>query len=150
MRRRDDPNVYFDLSTGTDGTNHAVFQHPQQPRLKLDWKLAQLIEKQRSSAGFRKAAGMSTVRAGKCAALMAEQLAFDQLFGQRTAVDGDERSSSTTLLMKRFGHQLFAGATFTQHQDRQRRWRKALKLLAELVHLGTFAEQLTRCGRVQT
>ena len=69
---------------------HHAPQQPEAPKAeepKVEAKLAQLIEKQRSSAGFRKAAGMSTVRAGKCAAFMPEQFGFNEVGRDGAAID---------------------------------------------------------------
>ena len=64
-------------------------------RSSLAWTvgrhLADLVEEQHAAAGLLDPSRLGRDRAGERAALVAEQLRFEQLVGQRRAVDGDER-----------------------------------------------------------
>ena len=55
-------------------------------------QLADLVEEQRAALGRLDAPGLVAHRAGERALGVAEQLARQQLLGQRRAVDGDERA----------------------------------------------------------
>ena len=59
-------------------------------------------------------------RAGEGAALVAEQLALDQLARDRRHVDGNERTGAAlAVIVQRAGHQLLAGARFAVDHHRQ-------------------------------
>src|SRR5262249_51159662 len=78
-----------------------------------------LIQKQRTALGL---ADKSTlIRRGACkrAALMAEYLAFDQVFGKRTAINRHERSvGARTQIMNRTGEDFFASSGLAGDQYR--------------------------------
>src|SRR6185295_8388364 len=58
-------------------------------------------------------------RAGECAALVAEQLAFDQLAAERGAVHLDHRlAAARAAVVQRVGDQLLAGAALAADQHR--------------------------------
>ena len=57
---------------------------------------------------------------GERALLVAEQFAFQQRFGERRAVDGDERLiAAAAEVVDRAGDDLLAGAVFAEDQNRQ-------------------------------
>ncbi len=57
--------------------------------------------------------------AGERPALVAKELAFDQLLGQRAAIDRDEASAPPALLMQRTGDELLAAPGLPHNQHRQ-------------------------------
>src|SRR3546814_8614877 len=67
-------------------------QHAQQPRLKIGRHVADLVEKQRTAVGLLEAAFALRRGAGESAALVAEELGFQQVLGNRFGLDRDERS----------------------------------------------------------
>ena len=69
----------------------ALLEHAQQLGLRRQRQLADLVEEQRAAAGGLERAAAQPVGAGEGAALVAEQLALDELLRQRGAVDRDER-----------------------------------------------------------
>ena len=83
--------VICDSPVAADSHHLPVFEHAKQLGLRGKRQLPDLVEEQCSVArGFERAAAQS-IGAGKRAALVTEQLAFDQLFGQRRAVHGNQR-----------------------------------------------------------
>jgi hypothetical protein len=80
-----------DRSIATEAHDFPLFEHAQQLRLSGQWKLTDLIEEQRSSAGVFERTAAQAIGPGECTALVAEQLAFDELLWKRSAVHGDER-----------------------------------------------------------
>src|SRR5947208_366582 len=74
-----------------DARQLASFQHAQQLGLGARAQLADLVEEQRPTVGLLEAAAPRLRRAGERPALVPEQLRFDELLGDRRAVDGDER-----------------------------------------------------------
>src|SRR3546814_2453171 len=70
---------------------------------------------------FRSLADPACDGACKRAFLMAEKLGFEQVFGNRSAVDRDERLvGAAALSMNVASHQLLAGAGLAVDQDRSR------------------------------
>ena len=57
----------------------ALLQNAQQPRLRFQRHVADLVEKQRSAVGLLEASRRSRLGTGEGALLVAEQLALDQL-----------------------------------------------------------------------
>ena len=56
----------------------AIFEHPQQLGLKLEWKFADLIEEQRAITGIFKVSGPRCSRAGERTLAVSEQRWFDE------------------------------------------------------------------------
>lgn len=74
---------------------------------------------------------MATVGAGEAAALVAEQLAGQQLFRNGPAVDRHEAAATTGHTVDGARHQILAGAGFAGHQDIQIGRRYAHDVLAQ-------------------
>src|SRR6185312_4737444 len=68
-----------------------LLEHAEQLGLRRAGELADLVEKDRRLPRRLERAFARGVRSGERAAFVAEQLALDQPFGERTAVHGDER-----------------------------------------------------------
>src|SRR5438552_2223860 len=79
----------------------------------------------------------------KCAATMAEELGFQQVLRQGTAIDWDERSQLTfAIKMQSARHQFFAGAAFAQDQNRTVRVGDTLDQFENGLHGGRTADDL--------
>jgi hypothetical protein len=86
---------------------------------------------------------LRTDRSGEAAALVAEQLRFDQRCGDCAAVDGDERLVAPAAQgMNRFCTQLLAGAALAGDQDADCSGSDANDALEDVVHRCARAEQL--------
>ena len=112
------PNVDLFRSRAAHGLEPFLLEDPQQPRLKLGRELTDLVEEQGSAVGEREPTLALARRAGEGALLVAEELALDQIRGNRGAIDGDERP----ILARRpgvngAGHELLPGSGLTQNQD---------------------------------
>jgi hypothetical protein len=75
----------------TERPELAFLQHAQQLDLEHRAGIADLVEKDGAAVGLLEAAAAVFVGAGERTALVAKQLGFEQLVGQRTAVLDDER-----------------------------------------------------------
>ena len=71
----------------------ALLQNPQKLDLRAQAKFADFVEKQRTVARLLQIAFARTDGAGKSAFFVAEQLGFDQRFGDGAAADGDKGRS---------------------------------------------------------
>ena len=69
-----------------------MLDHPQQLGLRGRRQVADLVQEQRPARGGLEGSLAERVRARKGAALVTEQLVFDEVLGERGAVDGDERA----------------------------------------------------------
>ena len=88
MGRADDADVDRDLLAPADPLDHPLLQEAQQLGLQPERQVADLVEEQRcrrSACSMR--ARRLLDRAGEGAALVAEQLGFEQRLGDRRAVD---------------------------------------------------------------
>ena len=74
-----------------DALELAFLQDPQQLGLQFQRQIADLVEEQRPAVRQLEPALPRRDGAGERAALVAEQLAFDQRRRQRRAVDADQR-----------------------------------------------------------
>ena len=91
MGRGDHADVDAPLLRRADRAQRACLEHAQQLRLQRERHLADLVEQQRAAIGRGEQAGVIVGRAGERALDVAEQLALEQLLGQRRAVERDER-----------------------------------------------------------
>ena len=71
--------------------NLPAFQEPEQLGLHRLGQFADLVEKERAAVGHLEEAGPVPLRAGEGPFAMSEELAFDEVFRQRAAVDRHER-----------------------------------------------------------
>src|SRR5262249_5491597 len=79
MRRRNDACRHGNRPIRSESNDCALLQHAQELGLRRQGQLADLVEKERSSAGRLERAFSRAVRPGKRSALVSKQLAFDKL-----------------------------------------------------------------------
>ena len=88
-----------------------ILERAQQLRLQVERQLANLVEEQRAALGALERARVLGVRAGEGAALVAEELALDQVGGHRAAVEDDERAARARAhVVDRVREDVLAGA----------------------------------------
>ena len=98
----------------------ALLQGAEQLHLQVGRGGVDFVEEDRAGVGRFEAAGAVVDRAGECAADVAEELAFEQAFAERAAVDADERPvAALAELVDRVGDELLAGAGFAEQQHRR-------------------------------
>src|SRR5205807_1472378 len=92
-------------------------QHAKQLRLGAERHLADLVQEDRALVGRLELADLLLGRPGEGAALVAEQLAFEQGLGDRGAVEADERSLAAWAgKVDGAGDQLLARPRFAANQ----------------------------------
>ena len=84
-------DVGVDRRAAADADDRLFLEHAEQLGLAGEAHVADLVEEQRAAGGQLELAGAGFVGVGERAFLVAEQLAFEQRFGEGGAVDGDER-----------------------------------------------------------
>src|SRR6185503_4618136 len=101
-----------------DTPDLTLLQRPKQLRLNRCDDFTNLVEKQRAPRGHLEETGRVTHRTGKGAPNMAKELRLEQGFGQRRAIDRDERPRGTLALLVDHAHdELLAGAALAVDQD---------------------------------
>ncbi len=118
-----------------DRLDDLLLQRAQHLRLRLQAHVADLVEEQRAAVGELELAAPIRGGAGERSLDVPEQLALDQLLGDRGAVDFDERSGSTAAhRVDAARDELLAGAVLAvdQHPAVGRRGHR--HLLAQLRH----------------
>ena len=99
VRRRDDAHARLQRRMAADPVVLAVRQHAQQPHLQVERHVADLVEEQRAAFGLLETSAALRLRAGERAALVAEQLRFEQVLRDRRGVDRDERPAARGLCL---------------------------------------------------
>ena len=102
-------------------------QHPQQLHLKRGRHFRDLVQKQRPLVCQFKATVPPLDRARECAALVPEQLTFEESLRDGRAVDPDKRvRAADAELVKGLGDELLPCAGLTKHEHRSIRRRRLL------------------------
>ena len=113
----DDPHIDRHGLGAADRAHLVFLQHAQQLDLQAHRHVADLIEQQGAAFGRLEQAYVVAGGAGEGAFFMAEQFGLEQVFGHRTAVDGDEwHVFSWAGLVDRARQQVLAGAGFAGDQ----------------------------------
>ena len=118
---------------GAERAELAAVEHAQQLGLAGERQLADLVEEEAARARELEQALAVRARAGEGAALVAEELALDQLALEQAAVDrhiGLARAPAPAV--QRRGHHLLAGAALAGEQHRHVEHRRAPHLLEHL------------------
>ena len=115
--------------------------------MQLERHVADFVQKQRAAIGLLKAAAAHGLRAGKSAALVAEEFALQQVFGDGSGVDGHKRAiGARGMLVQRARHQLFAGAGFAGDHHRDVALAQAADGTEHVLHGGRLAQHFGRLG----
>ena len=135
----DDADVEVDGTVRADALEGALLQHAQQPYLCGQGHGFDLVEEQGAALGILELADARGLGPGKGAFLVAEELAFDEMFRDRAAVDGDEVAVvATALFVQGAGDQVLADAGFPEQQQ----------VRVGVGELGDAASQLLDRGRL--
>ena len=142
---RHDPHVGLDRAARADRPHFALLQHAQELDLERRRHLADFVEKHGAGVrGLKHAFGVAD-RAGKRPFDMAEELGFEERFGERAAVDRDKRPrGAVAVLMNRARHQFLAGAALADDQDRRVGCRGVRDLFVDRGHQRAASEQRRR------
>ena len=115
---RDDAD--FDvLGAGfADGVDFGALEKPEQLGLDGRVEVGDFVHEQGAALGGANHAGERVDRAGERAAAVAEELAFDEVFGQRGAIERDERPAADQAVgVNQPRDDFLAGAGFPGDED---------------------------------
>ena len=136
VRRADDAHVDRDLLPAADPLDDALLQEAQELDLQRDRQVADLVQEQRAAVGGLDLADRLLRRTGVRALLVAEELAFEKVLGDRRAVDRDEAPAlARRKVVQRAREQLLAGPRLAEDQHRRGGRRDLLDGPADPLHL---------------
>ena len=134
--RGDDPDVGLDLLAAADAGEAVGLEHAEQAHLDRRVHRPDLVEEDGAGRGRLELALGRVERAGERALLVAEELAADELLGDRAGVHGDERAvAAAASVVDRARDELLAGAALADDQDRRHRRGDALDPREDVAHL---------------
>jgi len=108
------PHVDGDRLAAAHRIDLAPLQHAQQLDLHVQRQVADFVEKDRAAVGQLEAADPVGHGSGKSPLAVTEQLAFNQILGDGSAVDGHKvAGAAVRLLMQRARHQFLARPAFS-------------------------------------
>ncbi len=115
---REDPDVHLHRLGGADPGHHALLKHPQHLGLRRGGHVAHLVEEEGAAVGQLELAGAVGEGAGEAALHVPEELALDELRGNRGAVHLDERAVPPgRRLVQGPGHQLLAAPVLAPDEN---------------------------------
>ena len=115
-----DPHVGGLGARAAQTAHRALLERREELGLERRGEQADLVEEQRAAMRELKEAGLGLARVGERALLVAEQLGFEQAFGDRGAVDVDERlAGAGPRAMDGPGEEALARAGLPENQERR-------------------------------
>ena len=139
------PHVHFEFGLAAQAAHFGILQDAQQFGLRRHRHLADFVQQQGAVLGHFEAAGAALGGAGEGALFVAEQFAFDQRFGQRGAVDGDERPlPARAERVQRARHHFLAGAALAGDQHAGLARSGLLQQGENFLHLGRRAHHFAQ------
>ena len=137
----DEAHVDRDLAVRAHGADLAVLDHPQELRLERERQLGDLVEEERAPLRVEEQPLPRGGGAREGALHVAEQLALDDVRGDRPAIDRHERPvGEGGLLVERARRDLLGGARFTRDQHGAPGRRGARHHVAHARHLRRGAD----------
>ncbi len=153
MGGRHDSYINVDIAVTTQRPDFSLLQYAQQFNLQRRGHIANLIKKQRPTFSGLKQPFAITHRTGKGTARMTKQFGLEQLFRQRTAVNGNKGFVATRAgVVNGLGKHFFPGAALAVDQYAYIRLRHHPRLFQQPQHQRTAGDdRLTPavicCGR---
>ena len=149
VRRGDDADVGGDDLRRAETADLAGLDGAQELGLDVEWELADLVAEERATVCGFEHAHRGFAGAGECALLVAEDLIFEELLGDRGAVEHDERTvAARRALVDGVGDAFLARAGFALDEDGRVGLREAIDEIEEVAHRRTAADQAVQTGFV--
>ena len=135
VRRGEDAHVHENCLGPADTLKGLLLEHAQQFHLGARREVADLVEEECALVRLLKTTDAPLVGAGERAAFVAEQFAFEKIFGDGGAIDGDEgRFGARAVLVDRAGNQFLARSRFALNEHRDGLGGDATDLFAHVLH----------------
>src|SRR6185312_17412467 len=118
MRSRNHAYVHMHGFGGADFRNFALLQNSQQFHLGFLRKFTHFIQKKSAAVRLFHFSGLAGERAGKGAARIAEKFCFNQVFRNRSAINGDKwLVSAAAVVVDRARQQLLARTGLAKNKN---------------------------------
>ena len=142
VRRRDDANVHRLLDPPAEPAEFPLLQDAQQLHLRGRRHLTDFVEEQRPAVRELEAPLPPIGGAGERALLVPEDLALQERFGNRGAVDADEWERRTrTEMVNRLRNQFLARPRLAGDQHGRARRRRLLDDRVDFSHLRAVTDE---------
>ena len=138
---RQDPHVDLHARGAADRLDDLFLQRAQDLGLRLHAHVANLVEEERAAVRRFELSAPIRNGPGECSLEVSEQLAFNQLLGDRRTIYFNKRpGAASAQRMDAAGHEFLAGAVLSKNKDATVRRRRHRDLLAQLRHHIAFAD----------
>ena len=145
VRGGDDADIDRHRLGAADAVDDALLDRAQQFGLQADVHLGDFVEQQRAAGRFLELADAAGDRAGEGALLVAEQFGLQQMFGDRRAINRNERPLGAGRARVDVARQHFlAGTGLAGDHDGGIRARDLLRQLDDLAHGFVAIDQIAR------
>src|SRR4051812_24199635 len=139
----DDPHVDGDRLGSADACDLAIFDGPQEAILRSHGQSAELVKEQSSAVRLLETAMPRLGGTSEASGFVAEQLGFDQIFGQGGAVHDDQRARpARRQMVETFGDQLLAGAPLADNEHGPVERRRAARAFDRIEKCQALADEL--------
>lgn len=114
----DDPDVDGDGVEASEGLDFFFFEDAQQATLRLEWEFADFVEEQGAVGGGFDDADLAFVGTGEGALFVAEEFAFDEIFGDGGTVQRHEALATAWAdVVNGTRDDFFAASRFAANED---------------------------------
>src|SRR5262249_33707706 len=146
--RGDDADVHLDGLRAAQPFDNALLQHTQQLDLYLHRELTDLVKEERRLIGGLETTDLAGQRARICAALTAEQLAFDERGRNGCTAHPDHLAAVPRAeVVYRSGNHLFAGARLTEEEHGGRSGGHLFDLFEDPPDRGALRDDIARLAQ---
>jgi len=151
MGRSHEPNVYMVSSTAAQTLEFLFLQYSQQFGLQRRWNIAHFVEEKRALVGQLEASKLLRNCSCERALFVAEELTFQQIQRDRSAIQLDKRASAPrTDIVYRACDQFLARACFALNQNRGACRRHSLDPFQYRFQRRATANELLEFARART
>lgn len=145
----DDADIDFDGGVAADAFDGAFAEGAEELDLSALVDFAEFVEEERAAVGGFEAADAAFGGTGEGAAFVAEEFAFEQLWGEGGAVDDDEFGfGSAAEVVEGVGDEFLAGTAFAFDEDGGACGSDLLDAFEDPLHGGGIAEELVEAEAV--
>src|ERR1051326_3296562 len=139
----DATKIYLYLLIPADADDFVFLQDAHQIGLSFETDVADLVEEDGAAFGDFELSFLAILSPGKCAFFVAEELAFEQSFGQCAAMDDYERMEAPwTGFVDGAGDEFLASSAFAGDEDSRISWADGLDCVENLLHCDALANDV--------
>src|SRR5271168_5552782 len=142
-----DAHVHVAFFGAAERADFSFLQDAVELHLHGEAHVADLVHEKRAAVCSLKKAAAIFIGAGEGAAQVAEEFGFEQRFGKRAAIDGDEGSfRAGAIFVDGAGDEFFTGAAFSGDQHATGLGGDGFDQIEEVAHFGAGADDVIESG----